>query len=85
MGFILKAFIDFIPVFFFFISYIFYTDIPINYINEINSNLTQPEKIKKFQIINEPFSIENNLMTPTMKVRRHEVEKKYAEIINQLY
>ena len=35
--FILKAFIDFIPVFFFFISYIFYTDIPINYINEINS------------------------------------------------
>ena len=37
MGFILKAFIDFIPVFFFFISYIFYTDIPINYINEINS------------------------------------------------
>ena len=52
-----------------------------NYINEINSNLTQPEKIKKFQIINEPFSIENNLMTPTMKVRRHEVEKKYAEIM----
>ena len=37
MGFILKAFIDFIPVFFFFISYIFYADIPINYINEINS------------------------------------------------
>jgi len=37
LGFILKAFIDFIPVFFFFISYIFYTDIPINYINEINS------------------------------------------------
>ena len=56
-----------------------------NYINEINSNLTQPEKIKKFQIINEPFSIENNLMTPTMKVRRHEVEKKYDKIINHLF
>ena len=56
-----------------------------NYINEINDNLTQPEKIKKFQIINEPFSIENNLMTPTMKVRRHEVEKKYSEVINQLF
>ena len=56
-----------------------------NYINELNSNLTQPEKIKKFQIISEPFSIENNLMTPTMKVRRHEVEKKYAEIMNQLF
>ena len=56
-----------------------------NYINEINENLTQPEKIKKFQIIDEPFSIENNLMTPTMKVRRHEVEKKYSETINQLF
>ena len=56
-----------------------------NYINEINNDLTQPEKIKKFQIINEAFSIENNLMTPTMKVRRHEVQKKYSEIINQLF
>tara|TARA_B100000767_G_C19767309_1_gene538224 strand:+ start:1622 stop:2236 length:615 start_codon:yes stop_codon:yes gene_type:complete len=34
---ILKAFIDFIPVLFFFITYIFYTDIPINYINEVNN------------------------------------------------
>jgi len=33
----LKAFLDFIPVFFFFISYIFYTDIPIQYINDVNS------------------------------------------------
>jgi len=33
----LKAFIDFIPVLFFFLSYIFYTDIPISFINEVNS------------------------------------------------
>ena len=33
----MKAFIDFIPVLFFFITYIFYTDIPINYINEVNN------------------------------------------------
>ena len=37
MGFILKAFIDFIPVLFFFISYIFYTDIPVNYIYDVNN------------------------------------------------
>ena len=37
MGLILKAFIDFIPVLFFFISYIFYTDIPVHYINEVNN------------------------------------------------
>jgi len=33
----LKAFIDFIPVLFFFLSYIFYTDIPISFINDLNS------------------------------------------------
>ena len=54
-------------------------------IDQINLELTQPEKIKKFSIIDEPFTIENNLMTPTMKVRRHEVQKKYSSIINQLF
>ena len=37
MGLILKAFIDFIPVLFFFITYIFYTDIPMSYISEVNN------------------------------------------------
>ncbi len=32
----MKAFTDFIPILLFFIAYIFYTDIPINYVNEIN-------------------------------------------------
>ena len=55
------------------------------YIDEANKDLTQPEKIKKFIFIDEPFSIENNLMTPTMKVRRHEVQKKYQNQIDQLF
>ncbi len=55
------------------------------YIDEVNRDLTQPEKIKKFIFIDEPFSIENNLMTPTMKVRRHEVQKKYQNQIDQLF
>ena len=55
------------------------------YIDEVNKDLTQPEKIKKFIYIDEPFSIENNLMTPTMKVRRHEVQKKYQNQIDQLF
>ncbi len=55
------------------------------YIDEVNKDLTQPEKIKKFIFIDEPFSIENNLMTPTMKVRRYEVQKKYQNQIDQLF
>ena len=55
------------------------------YIEKMNADLTQPEKIKRYHIIDEPFTIENNLMTPTMKVRRHEVEKKYTEVINGMF
>jgi long-chain acyl-CoA synthetase len=42
-------------------------------INKINENLTQIEKIKKFHLIDENFSIENGLLTPTMKVKRNKV------------
>ena len=55
------------------------------YIEKMNTDLSQPEKIKRYHIIDEPFTIENNLMTPTMKVRRHEVEKKYSEVINGMF
>ena len=56
-----------------------------HYIEKMNTDLSQPEKIKRYHIIDEPFTIENNLMTPTMKVRRHEVEKKYSEVINGMF
>ena len=55
------------------------------YVEKMNVDLSQPEKIKRYHIIDEPFTIENNLMTPTMKVRRHEVEKKYSEVINGMF
>ena len=55
------------------------------YLEKMNVDLSQPEKIKRYHIIDEPFTIENNLMTPTMKVRRHEVEKKYSEVINGMF
>ena len=42
-------------------------------INKINKNLTLIEKIKNFHLIEENFSIENGLLTPTMKVKRNKV------------
>jgi len=54
-------------------------------VNEINNNLTLVEKIKKFQIINENFSIENGLLTPTMKVKRNKVIIKYKNILENFY
>ena len=54
-------------------------------INEINKNLTLVEKIKKFHLINENFSIENGLLTPTMKVKRNKVTLKYKQELEKLY
>ena len=54
-------------------------------INEINKNLTLVEKIKKFYLINENFSIENGLLTPTMKVKRNKVTLKYKQELEKLY
>jgi len=54
-------------------------------INKINENLTQIEKIKKFHLISENFSIENGLLTPTMKVKRNKVIAKYKNILENFY
>ena len=54
-------------------------------VNKINNNLTLVEKIKKFQLINENFSIENGLLTPTMKVKRNKVILKYKNILENFY
>ena len=54
-------------------------------IDKININLTIVEKIKKFHLITENFSIENGLLTPTMKVRRNKVITKYKNILENLY
>jgi long-chain acyl-CoA synthetase len=54
-------------------------------VDEINKNLTLVEKIKKFHLIEENFSIENGLLTPTMKVKRNKVIVKYKNILEKFY
>ena len=54
-------------------------------IDEINKNLTLVEKIKKFSLLDENFSIENGLLTPTMKIKRNKVIIKYKSILENFY
>ena len=54
-------------------------------IEKINKKLTLVEKIKKIQLIDENFSIENGLLTPTMKVKRKKVTEKYKQELEKLY
>ena len=56
-----------------------------NVIEKINKKLTLLEKIKKIKLIDENFSIENGLMTPTMKVKRKKVTEKYKNQLEKLY
>ena len=56
-----------------------------NTIENINKKLAQVEKIKKIQLIDENFSIENGLLTPTMKVKRKKVTEKYKKELESLY
>ena len=46
-------------------------------INKINKNLSKIEKIKKFFIVNDQFTIENNMLTPTLKLKRYKIIKNY--------
>ena len=47
----------------------------INTINEINPTLEKHEKIEKAVVMSEEWTVENGLMTPTLKIKRSQVEK----------
>ncbi len=53
--------------------------------NECNAKLARYQTLKKFTILPEPFSVEGGELTPTMKVKRNVVNKKYAEAIDAMY
>jgi long-chain acyl-CoA synthetase len=57
----------------------------IHEIEIINKNLSKIEKIKKFLIIEDQFTIENGLMTPTLKLKRYKIIQKYKNQIENLY
>ena len=54
-------------------------------LEKINLNLTKIEKIKKFIIIKDEFTIENNMMTPTLKLKRYKIIKKYKVELEKLF
>ena len=54
-------------------------------IEKINKNLSKIEKIKKFFIIKEQFTIENNMMTPTLKLKRYKIVNKYKTELEKLF
>ena len=54
-------------------------------VRQAGGGLSSIEKIKRFAIAPQPFSIENGEMTPTMKTRRHAIIERYRETLDGLY
>ena len=53
--------------------------------NRINANLSQLEKVRKIVIAAEPFTTENEMLTPTLKIRRHKIKESYGNLLDNLY
>jgi long-chain acyl-CoA synthetase len=54
-------------------------------VTRANLELASYETIKRFGIVDEDFTIENGLLTPTMKMKRKVIAQRHAETINDLY
>ena len=54
-------------------------------VDRVNADVSVTEKVRQFEFADEPFSIENGEMTPSMKIRRHVIRERYAPRVNGMY
>jgi long-chain acyl-CoA synthetase len=56
-----------------------------NAVKRVNSELSAIEKVRHFAIAPETFTVENNMLTPTLKIRRHVIKAAYGRMLEALY
>jgi long-chain acyl-CoA synthetase len=54
-------------------------------VTDLTSRLPNQEQIRDLQVLWEDFTQDNGLLTPTLKVRRREVEKRFKDVIDEMY
>jgi long-chain acyl-CoA synthetase len=54
-------------------------------VDRVNTTLSPIEKVRKFALSPEPFTTDNGMLTPTMKIRRHVIRKCWGERLEALY
>ncbi len=54
-------------------------------VQNVNSQLASFESIKKYEVLFEAWSVENGCLTPSMKVKRKFIEKRYSHVIDSIY
>lgn len=56
-----------------------------NFIDRANQGLQRWERVKKFTILPQEFSVDEGEVTPSMKIRRSQIAEKYADEIDAMY
>ena len=54
-------------------------------VDRVNNDLSVIEKVRRLTLTTEAFTIDNGMMTPTLKIRRHIINAKYRETLEALY
>ena len=54
-------------------------------VDRVNADVSVIEKVRRFVLADEPFSVENEMLTPSMKIRRHVIGKNYGQRLDSLY
>ena len=54
-------------------------------VERVNEGLSTIEKVRHFVIASEPFTIENEMLTPTIKIRRHKIIEAFGASLEALY
>ena len=55
------------------------------YFEEVNKTLAKYESVKQFAILPKDLTIDEGELTPSLKVKRKVVEKKYATLLDKMY
>jgi long-chain acyl-CoA synthetase len=54
-------------------------------VDKVNEDLSKWEKVKRFKLLEDQFTIEDGEITPTLKVKRNVINEKYKEQIESIY
>ena len=54
-------------------------------VDRVNAELSVIEKVRRFIVADEPFTVENEQLTPSIKIRRHVIKQIYGERLDALY